>query len=1071
MKRTFSTRILPACIALVTGAGAAMAQQSTQITGRITDQSDAVVAGAEVAVTNTDTGIRRATTSNELGYYTVPLLQPGPYRLSIKRQGFRTLNRTGIILEAEQTARVDAVLEIGTLAETVEVSANVSQVETSSATLKEVVDEQRIRELPLNGRDATQLVLLLPGVYATNDTSGLRQGGSGRGIVQPGVASNGARGNMVSYTLDGAFHNDTYTNVALAFPNPDALQEFTVQTNNFSAEYGRAAGAVVNGITKSGTNSFHGTLFEFHRNEALNARNFFASGSDGLKRHQFGGTVGGPVWRDHTFFFFSMQETRQVQTPPTSRQTVLTSAQRRGDFSSYPDPLIDPLTGQAFPGNQIPISRMNIVTKNVLDKMIPLPSDESTGDVFYTVPNTNQLRQIVTRLDHQISIKDTLTGRYVYNYYHEPPNDTPLVFATKPDRSTPNHNLAINHTHMFTPTLLNQAGFSINRRTDEGIPVWSTGYADLGMKNVFSDKPTPEFGLEVSGAFSIETVERIKTSPNSWAITDTLRWTRGKHEVSTGFEYRKQNLTKNYRWLLDPFMSFDGRYTGYGVADFFIGKPSGLEEMAFGEIGEQEFPVVSAFAQDNIKITPRLTLNVGVRYEPFIPYRDKGNRVSVFRPGQQSQVFVNAPNGLLFPGDPGVPERGTNSDLNNIAPRFGFAWSPFGNGKTSVRGAYGIFYDSTPMSALQNVFQGVAPFGTRVSLDPPPGPFDDPFLGANPFPMPFPPPKDVTFPESLFAATFPETFRTGYMQSWNLTIEREVVPEWVVRASYAGSKGTGLLQGWDRNAAVYIPGKSTSTNISERRPFGPDFDAIEMVDSGSNSSYNSLQLTVDKRFGGSFTLQANYTFAKSLDYGSGAGTLWPDYTNPFNFRQDYGLSDFHHKHRFVTSWLWQLPRLPGTPGLVRGVFGGWDFNGALTLQSGPFYTIRSGRDNSLSGVGLDRADLVGDISRSARQDPNRDPVREWFNTKAFAQNKPGTFGTAGRNIIPGPDLQNVDVTVSKMFPIRESVQLQFRSEFFNLLNRTNFVSPRSDRLTSGTFGRLTAAGDPRILQFGLKLRF
>ena len=218
------------------------------------------------------------------------------------------------------------------------------------------------------------------------------------------------------------------------------------------------------------------------------------------------------------------------------------------------------------------------------------------------------------------------------------------------------------------------------------------------------------------------------------------------------------------------------------------------------------------------------------------------------------------------------------------------------------------------MSALQNVFQGVAPFGTRVSLDPPPGPFDDPFLGANPFPMPFPPPKDVIFPESIFAATFPETFRTGYMQSWNLTIEREVVPEWVVRASYAGSKGTGLLQGWDRNAAVYIPGTSTSTNISERRPFGPDFDAIEMVDSGSNSSYNSLQLTVDKRFGGSFTLQANYTFAKSLDYGSGAGTLWPDYTNPFNFRQDYGLSDFHHKHRFVTSWLWQLPRLSGTPG-------------------------------------------------------------------------------------------------------------------------------------------------------------
>jgi hypothetical protein len=1052
-------------------AGVIIGQKTTQLTGRITDQSAAVIPGANLTVINEETGIKRETESNELGYYTVPLLQPGHYRVTVQKEGFRPLTRSGITLEVEQTARVDFVLELGAVTESVQVTADISRVDTVSSVLKEVVDERRIRELPLNGRDATQLIFLLPGVYNTNDTSGLRQGGSGRGIVSPGVASNGARSNMVHYTLDTAFHNDTYTNVALAFPNPDALQEFSVQTNNFSAEHGRGAGAVVNAVTRAGTNSFHGSLFWFHRNEALNARNFFASGSDGLKRHQFGGTVGGPIWRDHTFFFFSIQEARQVQAPPTSQQIVLTSAQRRGDFSAFEDALTDPLTGQAFPGNQIPVSRMNIVTRNILDQLIPLPANEATGEFFYTIPNTNNGRQIVSRIDHQLSSRDTLTGRYLYNSYTEPSNDTPLVFATRPDRTTPNHNFALNYTRIFSPTLFNQAGFSINRRTDEGIPVWTTSYVDLGMRNVYTDEPNPNFGLDVSGAFYIETIERITTSPNSWAVNDTVRWSGGKHEVSAGFEYRKQDLTKNYRWLLDPFMSFDGTFTGYGVADFFIGKPSGLDELAFGEVAEQDFPVYTGFVQDTIKVTPRLTLNIGVRFEPFIPYRDKGNRVSVFRPGNQSTVFVNAPPGLLFPGDPGVPERGTESDLNNFAPRFGFAWSPTPDGKTSVRGAYGLFYDSSPMSALTNVFQSVAPFGTRVNLSPPPGPFDDPFLGNNPFPMEFPPPSDVEFPESLFAATYPDKYRAGYLQSWNLTVEREVAPQWVLRAAYAGSKGTGLLQGWERNPAIYIPGQSTRTNTLERKPFGPYFDSIAVVDSGSNSNFNSLQLTVDKRFSRGFTVQANYTFAKSIDYGSGGGTLWPDYSNPFDFSHDYGLSDFHRKHRFVASWLWELPRLTGASRALRGVFGGWDFNGALTLQSGPYYTVRSGRDNSLSGVGLDRADLVGDISRSARQDPNRDPVREWYNTRAFAQNKEGTFGTSGRNIIPGPDLRNVDVSVTKIFPIRESVHLQFRSEFFNLFNRTNFVSPRSDSMASGNFGRLTAAGDPRILQFGLKLRF
>jgi hypothetical protein len=570
----------------------------------------------------------------------------------------------------------------------------------------------------------------------------------------------------------------------------------------------------------------------------------------------------------------------------------------------------------------------------------------------------------------------------------------------------------------------------------------------------------------VTGAFSASVTEAIRTRPNAYTIADTLRWSRGRHEMSVGFEYRKQSLDKNFRWLLDPAMSFDGSVTGSGVADFFIGRPSLLDEMAYGEVGVQDFPVYVAFFQDNLKVTPKLTVNLGVRYEPSIPYRDVGNRVSVFRPGAKSQVYPNAPAGLLFVGDPGVPERGTNSDLNNIAPRVGFAWAVAS--RTSIRAAYGMFYDSSPMSAITNVFQGVAPFGTRLRVRPPLGPFDDPFLGANPFPMPFPPPKDIAFPNGLAAATWPESYRTGYLQSWHFTVERELFPDWLARAAYAGSKGTKLLQGEQLNPPIYIPGQSTAANISQRRPYGPAFDTITLVNSVGSSNYNSLQLTLDKRFSRGLTVQANYTWGKAIDFGSGGGTQWPSLT-PGYARYDRGLADFHHEHRFVASGLWELPGLTTQRLPVRAVLGGWQASGSMILQSAAAFSVQSGRDNTLTGFG-NRAQLVGDPSRDARADPNRDPVLEWFNTRAFAQNAMGVYGNSGRNIIFGPGLANVDMAVAKHFSITETARLQFRGEFFNLFNRANFNEPNAT-LTSGTYGRITSALDPRILQFGLKFLF
>ena len=717
---------------------------------------------------------------------------------------------------------------------------------------------------------------------------------------------------------------------------------------------------------------------------------------------------------------------------------------------------------------------MNPLTRSVLDKLVPLPTEPASGLLRYSASNNNDERQAVLKIDHQFSSRDTLTGRYLYNYYHQLPNDVPLMFATRPDRVTPSHNLSLNHVHIFRPNLLNQAQISINRRKDLGVPVWTTSLADLGMRNVYSDRPYPTIVLGVTGAFSVETTEWIITEPHVFTVSDTVRWTKGGHEMTMGFEYRFQSLNKFYRWLMDPVLNFAGNYTGYGVADFYLGLPSRLRQSAYGEFANLEAPGYSAFFQDNIRLHPRFTLNLGIRFEPTINYVDIYRRGSVFREGVRTQAYTNAPPGLLVIGDPGVPRAQTENDLNNVAPRFGFAWAPFGNNKMSIRGAYGIFYDSSPMSAINNGITNSAPFALTYDYSPSPGPFDDPFNGNNPLPLPSPPPKDIFFPQPLSISTYPEKLRAAYLQSWHLTIEREVYRDWMVRIAYAGSKGTGLLQGWQYNPAIYIPGQSTLLNTNQRRRLAPDWASIAIREGIGNSSFNSLQLTLDKRFSQGFTVQSNYTWAKSIDYGSGAGTLWPSYSNPFNFRQNRGLSDFHHTHRFVTSGLWELPLLGTMPALAKQALGGWSLSGAMLLESGRPFSVLSGVDNSMSGVGADFADLVGDTSRAARLDPGRDKVFEWFNTRAFVANREGTFGTSGRNIVFGPGFANVNLTVAKSFPlaaISEAARVQLRAEFFNVFNRVNLQSKRSENVASGTYGRITSAFDPRILQFALKFQF
>ena len=1048
------------------------AQRTTELSGRVTDASQAVIANAAVTVTNVDTRAERTTLSNDLGYYTVPLLPPGNYQITVQHDGFRPITRSGITLVVDQTARVDFVMQVGAVTEKVEVTANASVVETQSSTLKGVVDEQRIRELPLNGRDAGQLILLMPGVYATTDTSGLQQGGSGRGIIQPGISSNGARGNMVNYSLDGAYHNDGYTNVSLPIPDPDALQEFSVQTNGFSAEYGRNAGGIVNAVTRSGTNILHGTLFEFHRNAAVNALSFFSTARDGLKRNQFGGTLGGPVYiphlydgRDHTFFFFSIQDQTQVQTPTDASTTVLTPAQRNGDFSARAAAITDPTTGRPFPGNQLPLARLNLVTKNLLNSVIPLPTNAATGLLRYSVPNTNNFRQYLIKVDHNFGSKDMLSVRYFDTYYHVPSYNAGLIFSLASEVQAPSHDLAGSYTHIFSPHTIDQVQFALIRRSSSNLPFWTQNFKQFGVKNIGTDTSVAaqELILSVSGAFSFDIGETDVTSPNAVTFTNTLRRTSGRHESSFGFEFRRETLNKFYHFLMDPQFIFNGNASGYGVADFFLGTVDSLVQSAFGERANLSHPSYAAFAQDNIQITPHFKLNLGLRFEPFIPWSDADGRGVAFRAGQQSTVYPKAPLGLLVAGDKGVPSGLTNSSIWNFAPRFGFAWTPFGS-KTVVRGGYGIFLDSSMMSAIGNRFENSPPLGMRITVTPPPGPFEDPFLGNSPFPLPYPPPHDISFPSNLVAISYPQDWKDAYIQSWHLTVERELQSNWLARLTYSGSKGTALLQGYESNAGVFGP-TATRANLSSRQPYAPAFTTLTRFCFCGNSEFQSLQATLEKRFSRRFSGLLNYTFGKSLDYGSGAGTLWPSFSDPFYFKHDRGLSDFYHKQRLVLSWLWELPRLKGQNAVVRGVAGGWDLNGILTLQSGAPFSLPSGIDNSYSGVNADRSDQV--LANASVPSPN---PKGWFNTKAFAPNAVGTFGNTSRNLLIGPGITNVDMSLVKNFVVRERWNLQFRGEAFDLANHPNFNQPVGN-LSSATYGQITGSAAGRILQGAIKLRW
>ncbi len=1081
----------------------AFSQGFGAIVGTVSDPSGAAVATAKVTATEADTGVSREAITSTAGEYVLPALRPTSYNLTVDAQGFKRYSQPNILLSADQSVTVNITLTVGQVNQTVTIEATVAQADTYTSTIKEVVDSRRIVDLPLNGRNAAALITLVPGAVSSPS------GGADQGVTKtfPGaveVTTNGSRQDMVAYNLDGVDNVDRYTNVNAPFPFPDALQEFSVQTANYTAEYGGNAGGVVDIITKSGSNAFHGDVFGFLRNGDLNARNYFAKIADPLKRGQEGGTIGGPVVKNKTFFFVGFQGTSDRDVVNGLNKFVPTPAEEQGDFSALlnaGDPnnplsrsvvIKDPTTHAPFPNNQIPVSRFDPAAVAVTKF---LPTAGGTGISFYSSPLSQNFYDVLGRADQVVSDKDHLNARYDYQLFTNAPVYNPSDILSYADGSDiVAQNAMIQETHIFSPTLLNELSVGFNREASirgpaNGVPSVRT----FGVNIPYQPPANDVQSISVNGFFSFGDNPFARFTRNNFLYNDDLHWQHGSHNVSIGASFERRRIDLDNGFQSPGVFSFNGSFTGLGLSDFMLGNVYQIIQ-AKGQFENARVWGMGFYIQDDYKVTPRLTLNLGLRWEPYMPWDEIRGRVEGFSmpnyaAGVRSQVYTNAPPGLLYRGDTGFPMNGTGNNFKDFAPRVGFAWDAMGDGKTSVRGGAGMFYDSYTIGILNNNMVDVTPFAPNITLTPPPGPFSNPYAGlpqyASVLPGVFPPPKNVAFPLPVSAQTFnlgSGPFQVPLVYNWNIAVEHEFGGDWLGRIAYVGSHSSHLQLETDLNPATYVPGSNLS--VDKRRIF-QNYSDIFLNDESGNANLNSMQLTLQKRFPRGKSLLANYTYEKSIDNvppgggsgasvaGGGSNAPLPWYV-PGGSQLDYGPSEFDREHVFVLSYVWDIPKPPGSNAFVTALLGNWEVTGIVSAETGFPFTIYAGKDISGTGLNADRGVYMGGnvLGNTACHSA---PCVSWLNPQAFALPAKGTVGNVGKGAIFGPGLFNWDMGLFKNIPITERWSAQLRGEFFNALNHPNFTNSGNNypnnSVNSAGFGTITAAYDPRIIQLALKVFF
>jgi hypothetical protein len=1109
---------LPLCLSLALCTHPfAWAQGLTgSIAGTITDPANAAVPNAKVTVTNVNTSAERRGTNDPSGAYRVLGLEPGEYTVTVEAASFRRLTTSAQTVDASTPLRLDLKLEIGPVTETVSVQTRAVQINTEDAQLGRVLRD--IPQLPLlsgnSGRNPLFLVALQPGVAPQSNSIGAANSTNYLGLF----SVNGQRSQANNYLLDGADSNDLAANIpdSLQQISPDALAEFRVITGPAKAEYGRNAGATVEVVSRSGGNAFHGDLSETLRNKVLNAVPFFqkvtpgpaGTFSNGLPRkpdwksNDFDADLNGPIRKNQTFFLLSYLGFRRVQGVARSA-TVFTDQQRA---------LIDQFG--------VPAAKA----------MLALVPPATSGNTLFVSPSNSLHRdQGLARVDHRFSDRNGFAATYFIEHQNAqdpfPGGGTPGVPGFGALTTQRFQNLILRDSHTFSAALFNDARASVHRRAAPAlIPLNRQTPASLGFPGIVPDDASAagppniringltEFGNTIQGPQA-----RYDTT---WQYSDTLGWIKGAHAWKFGAEYRAYEQNQLFDFINNGYLLFDGAGTprvvpqipglSASLNDFARGFVTDFQQANANRAGYRD-KFFDAFVQDDWKVRRNVTLNVGVRWEYDAPLTELNDRIGAFRPGRQSTVFPDAPAGLVYPGDQGISRSTYKRDLNNFAPRFGFAWDPRGSGRWSIRGGYGLFFD-TPVSELTLQFLGVAPYGiqpdeTNVTD------FTRPYeTSLSPIPQPFPfhpvaPGEHFNFAEvaPIKLTVMDPDFATPYGQQFTLQVQRQMGQDWLADIGYVGSRGTKLLNRRQLNYALVTP-DATTANTNPRRRFnignplnaafgGAVFSSVQDQLSDANSNYNALQASVTKRMGKGLSMTHAYTWSHAIDEGSGLRTQGNG--NIYNRTFDRGNAEFDLRHRYAGSFLYELPFLKNQKGLLAAL-GGWGVSGVVSMQTGPPINIVEAADRCLCGIdntaqhpdflggtiafydprsvsastGRPNSYFNGTGGGSASGAPN--PYFRRVGTGNTAASGAGRLGTFGRDVFHGPGFANWDLRAFKRFKISERQRLEVSGDFFNAFNHAQFDAINSanmGNIGSPSFGVISGTRDPRIVQVNARYQF